>query len=145
MQSRFAFIILPNSVCLSLCLGFKKSTFSIISLLLLLLLLSLVRAGPVEKCVTELKTANIQPGEREVIKGQARKHLNVLRRIFFSSSSFSFPLLDFVTMTCQKNKKKQKKKRVGTVERRLQWVRGGLRPSSPSQRRRYSQWAPCQK
>lgn len=37
-----------------------------------LFFLSLVDIGPIEKCLTELKTPNILPGEREDIKGQVR-------------------------------------------------------------------------
>ncbi|XP_068160422.1 rotatin isoform X2 [Antennarius striatus] len=37
---------------------------------LLNVLAGLVRIGPIEKCLTELKTPNILPGEREDIKGQ---------------------------------------------------------------------------
>lgn len=37
-----------------------------------LFFLSLVDSGPIEKCLTELKTPNILPGEREDIKGQVR-------------------------------------------------------------------------
>ncbi|XP_075906423.1 rotatin isoform X2 [Nelusetta ayraudi] len=57
-------------------------------------LAGLVRAGPVEKCVTELKTANIQPGEREVIKGQIATSLHFL-------SGFSRLLQSCVTVSSE--------------------------------------------
>lgn len=47
----------------------QKHTFLII---FLFFLLSLVNIGPIEKCLTELKTPNVLPGEREDIKGQVR-------------------------------------------------------------------------
>lgn len=88
---------------ISLNLGLKKeSTFSIISFLLLL---SLVRASPVEKCVSELKTPNIPPGEREVIKGQARTTWMFCRVFFF----FLFPLILLLSLwLARKNRIKKK-------------------------------------
>lgn len=56
----------PNPLWL---VSLQKHTFLII---FLFFLLSLVNIGPIEKCLTELKTPNVLPGEREDIKGQVR-------------------------------------------------------------------------
>ncbi|KAM9839415.1 rotatin [Aulostomus maculatus] len=59
---------------------------------LLQALASLVDIGPVEKCVMELKTPNILPGEREEIKSQFVTHLEFL-------SSFSKLLQSCVSVS----------------------------------------------
>ncbi|KAM8730870.1 rotatin isoform 3-T3 [Acanthopagrus schlegelii] len=55
-------------------------------------LAGLVNIGPIEKCLTELKTPNVLPGEREDIKGQVVILLQFL-------SSFSKLLLSCVTVS----------------------------------------------
>lgn len=56
-----------------------------------LLFLSLVDVGPIEKCLTELKTPNVLPGEREDIKSQVRNSV-----IDSSKELFNFFQLVFV-------------------------------------------------
>lgn len=48
------------------------------------LFLSLVDVGPIEKCLTELKTPNVLPGEREDIKSQVKS------AVIDGSKEFSF-------------------------------------------------------
>lgn len=61
--------------------------------------LSLVDNGPIEKCLTELKTPNILPGEREAIKSQVRNTV-----IDSSEEFFNFFQRVFVIMTYYKNR-----------------------------------------
>lgn len=64
-----------------------------------LFFLSLVDVGPIEKCLAELKTSNVLPGEREDIKSQVRKAV-----IDSSKEFFNFFQLVFVIMIYYKNR-----------------------------------------
>lgn len=51
---------------------------------------SLVAVGPVEKCLTELKTPNVLPGEREDIKSQVRNTVLDTSEDFFPPQLFCY-------------------------------------------------------
>uniref|UniRef100_A0A667ZBX6 Rotatin n=1 Tax=Myripristis murdjan TaxID=586833 RepID=A0A667ZBX6_9TELE len=59
-------------------------------------LASLVDAGPIEKCLSELKTPNVLAGEREDIKSQVRNTASNFKRVFF----FFFNFYAIMTNIC---------------------------------------------
>lgn len=67
--------------------------------IMFLFFLSLVDIGPIEKCLTELKTPNILPAEREDIKSQVRNAM-----IDSSEEFLNFFSTFFVIMTYYKNR-----------------------------------------